>query len=105
MKKMKQFQLQTDFDLSFKFQGDSSASLACFISSAVGKNILLHSFHILQLSLVKLLHSKHSHIMLSSRVLHRGDILEPLGVCSLDSRQQLRGRLALRHDQGGVGSC
>jgi len=35
--------------------------------------------------------------MLSSRVLYRSNILQTLGISSLDSRQQLRVRLALRH--------
>ena len=41
--------------------------------------------------------------MLSGRVLHRSDILQPLGVSSLDGRQQLGGRLALGHDEVGDG--
>ena len=35
--------------------------------------------------------------MLSSRVLYRSNILQTLGISSLDSSQQLRVRLALRH--------
>ena len=40
--------------------------------------------------------------MLSSRVLYRSDILQTLGISSLDSRQQLRVRLALRHGLVGL---
>merc|ERR1712098_314354 len=78
-----------------------------------GQDILLLCLHVLQLALVKLLHTKHSHVMLSSRVLYWSNIFQSLGICSLDSRQQLRVRLALGHDddpgwsrevlQGGVG--